>query len=58
MRAFFGRLKNKLDYKKIGLIAVAVIMFLLVMDLNSRLNDRFQPSATRRQQWWRTWNAL
>ncbi len=49
MRAFFGRLKNKLDYKKIGLIAVAVIMFLLVMDLNSRLNELSRLSTQRDQ---------
>jgi len=49
MKAFFERLKNKVDFKKIGLIAVAVIMFLLVMDLNSRLNELSRLSEQRDQ---------
>ncbi len=49
MKAFFERMKNKLDFKKIGLIAVAAIMFLLVMDLNSRLNELSRLSEQRDQ---------
>jgi len=36
---FFARFKGFLDLKKIALIAGAVILFFLVMDLNSRLNE-------------------
>ncbi len=48
MKIFDG-IKEKLDLKKIGLIAVAVIMFLLVMDLNSRLNELSRLSSQRDQ---------
>jgi len=33
------RPKRKFDYRKIILIAVGVVIFFLVMDLNSRLNE-------------------
>jgi len=36
---FFARLKELIDPKKVALIAGAVILFFLVMDLNSRLNE-------------------
>lgn len=39
MNKFFARFKGFLDLKKIALIAGAVILFFLVMDLNSRLNE-------------------
>ena len=34
-----------IDYKKIGLVVAAVILFFLVMDLNSRLNELSRLSA-------------
>lgn len=46
---FFDSIKEKLDFKKVGLIAVAAIMFLLVMDLNSRLNELSRLSSQRDQ---------
>ncbi|HNR01313.1 MAG TPA: hypothetical protein PKK59_02130 [Anaerolineaceae bacterium] len=49
MKGFFNKLNVKPDFKKIGLIAVAVIMFLLVMDLNSRLNELSRLSTQRDQ---------
>ena len=49
MKQFFDRFKIHLDIKKIGLIAVAVILFFLVMDLNSRLNE-FSRLASQRDQ--------
>lgn len=39
MNKFFARFKGLLNLKKIALIAGVVILFFLVMDLNSRLNE-------------------
>jgi len=36
---FLARLKGLMDLKKIGLIVAAIILFFLVMDLNTRLNE-------------------
>jgi hypothetical protein len=36
---FLARLKDLMDLKKIGLIVAAIILFFLVMDLNTRLNE-------------------
>ncbi len=36
-----------IDFKKIGMIAAGVILFFLVMDLNSRLNELSRLSAQR-----------
>jgi cell division protein FtsB len=47
MDKFFKRLNLPLDTKKIILIVVAVILFFLVMDLNSRLNELSRLSAQR-----------
>jgi cell division protein FtsB len=41
------RIKLPLDGKKIILIAAAVVLFFLVMDLNSRLNELSRLSAQR-----------
>ncbi len=49
MKQFFDRFKIHLDIKKIGLIAVAVILFFLVMDLNSRLNELSRLASQRDQ---------
>lgn len=47
MKKFFDKITTRIDFKKIGLIAVAVVMFLLVMDLNSRLNELSRLSGQR-----------
>lgn len=47
MQNFFDRIKKSVDLKKIGLIAAAIILFFLVMDLNSRLNELSRLSAQR-----------
>lgn len=39
MKAILAKLKSIFDPKKLGLIALAVVLFFLVMDLNSRLNE-------------------
>ena len=39
MNQFLARLKGLMDLKKIGLIVAAIILFFLVMDLNTRLNE-------------------
>jgi cell division protein FtsB len=49
MKEFFEKFKIYLDIKKIGLIAVAVILFFLVMDLNSRLNELSRLTSQRDQ---------
>lgn len=47
MKRFLERIKLPLDGKKIILIAAAVVLFFLVMDLNSRLNELSRLSAQR-----------
>lgn len=47
MQNFFDRIKKSVDLKKVGLIAAAIILFFLVMDLNSRLNELSRLSAQR-----------
>ena len=47
MKNFFGKLKTVFDPKKLGLIALAVVLFFLVMDLNTRLNELSRLSAQR-----------
>ena len=39
MEKFFEKIKIKIDLKKVGLIVAAVILFFLVMDLNTRLSE-------------------
>ena len=47
MQNFFDRIKKSVDLKKVGLIAAAIILFFLVMGLNSRLNELSRLSAQR-----------
>ncbi len=47
MKRFLERIKLPLDGKKIILIAAAVVLFFLVMDLNSRLNELSRLSVQR-----------
>ncbi len=47
MKKFLERIKLPLDEKKIILIIAAVVLFFLVMDLNSRLNELSRLSAQR-----------
>lgn len=47
MKAILARLKSIFDPKKLGLIALAVVLFFLVMDLNSRLNELSRLSDQR-----------
>lgn len=49
MQKLMNRLNIHLDIKKVGLIAAAVILFLLVMDLNSRLNELSRLTTQRDQ---------
>lgn len=39
MKKAFDKIKHSFDLKKISLIAVAIVLFFLVMDLNTRLNE-------------------
>jgi len=39
MKKAFDKIKHSFDLKKISLVAVAVVLFFLVMDLNTRLNE-------------------
>ena len=39
MMKFLQNLKRVIDLKKLGLVVVAAVLFFLVMDLNSRLNE-------------------
>lgn len=41
------RSRIQIDYKKLGVIVAGVILFFLVMDLNSRLNELSRLSAQR-----------
>lgn len=47
MKRFLERIKLPLDGKKIILVVAAVVLFFLVMDLNSRLNELSRLSAQR-----------
>lgn len=47
MKAILAKLKSIFDPKKLGLIALAVVLFFLVMDLNSRLNELSRLSDQR-----------
>lgn len=49
MKRFFDKVKIPLDIKKIGLIVIAIILFLLVMDLNSRLTELSRMTSQRDQ---------
>ncbi len=49
MKRFLDRIKIPIDIKKIGLIVVAIILFLLVMDLNSRLTELSRMTSQRDQ---------
>lgn len=49
MKRFFDKIKIPLDIKKIGLVVVAIILFLLVMDLNSRLTELSRMTSQRDQ---------
>ena len=39
MKKAFDKIKHSFDLKKISLVAIAVVLFFLVMDLNTRLNE-------------------
>lgn len=47
MEKITKKLKLPFDPKKIGLVVAAVILFFLVMDLNSRLNELSRLTAQR-----------
>jgi cell division protein FtsB len=47
MQKFMEKIKIKPDWKKIGLIFAAVILFFLVMDLNTRLSELSRLSTQR-----------
>lgn len=47
MKKAFDKIKHSFDLKKISLIAVAVVLFFLVMDLNTRLNELSRLTAQR-----------
>jgi len=49
MKRFLDRIKIPFDIKKIGLVVVAIILFLLVMDLNSRLTELSRMTSQRDQ---------
>ena len=49
MKKVIDWIKTHLDLKKVGLIAVTVILFFLVMDLNSRLNELSRLTSQRDQ---------
>jgi len=49
MKRFLDRIKIPFDIKKIGLVFVAIILFLLVMDLNSRLTELSRMTSQRDQ---------
>ena len=47
MQNFLQKIKASMDLKKIGLIAAAIILLLLAMDLNRRLNELSRLTAQR-----------
>lgn len=49
MKQFLTKIRLSLNIKKVGLIVVAAIMFLLVMDLNSRLSELSRLRSQRDQ---------
>ncbi len=49
MERFLKKIKLPFDIKKAGLVIVAVILFFLVMDLNSRLNELSRLSAQEQE---------
>ena len=47
MSNFFDNLKSLFDPKKLGFIALAIVLLFLVMDLNTRLNELSRLTAQR-----------